>query len=94
MNDEDVVQQLWGDAEKLPDGTLLTERKEPGEKAGAGVVMWTADTLRPGADGFRVVVSAFNTGDQNQDATRKTPALTAEQLRDIALSPKWDVLKK
>ncbi len=50
--------------------------------------MWTADTLRP--DGLRVVVSAFNTPAQHQDATRDAPALTLTQLREIALSSKWD----
>lgn len=50
--------------------------------------MWTVDTLR--TDGFRVVVSAFNAGTQRAAPTRPTPALTREQLREIALSPKWD----
>lgn len=55
--------------------------------------MWTVDTLRPGPAGFRVVISAFNTGDQNKDATRDAPALTMEQLRKIALSGEWDRLR-
>ncbi|MEU2368153.1 hypothetical protein [Streptomyces pseudogriseolus] len=84
----DVAGQLFGDAEKLPDGRLVTTRKSPGEKGAEGVVMWTADTLRP--DGLRVVVSAFNTPAQHQDATRDAPALTLTQLREIALSSKWD----
>ncbi len=50
--------------------------------------MWTVDTLRP--DGLRVVISAFNTPAQHQDATRDTPALTMEHLREIALSTVWD----
>ena len=84
----DVAGQLFGSgSEKLADGTLVATRQGPGEKGGAGVVMWTVDTLRK--DGLRVVVSAFNTGDQNKDATRSTPALTVEQLRKIALSPQW-----
>ncbi|MEU1181613.1 hypothetical protein ABZ464_29005 [Streptomyces sp. NPDC005820] len=84
----DVAGQLFGsDAETLADGTLVTVRKAPGEKGGAGVVMWTADTLRK--DGLRVVVSAFNTGDQNKAATRKSPALSLGDLRRIALSPEW-----
>ncbi|GGV65764.1 hypothetical protein GCM10010294_18570 [Streptomyces griseoloalbus] len=87
----DVAGQLYGDAETLPDGTRVALRKGAGEKGGAGVVMWTADTMRP--DGFRVVVSAFNTGAQHQDATRDTPALTTRQLREIALSPKWERLR-
>ncbi|OKI64913.1 hypothetical protein [Streptomyces sp. MJM1172] len=74
-------------ATTLPDGTKVLETKQPGEKGGKGVVWWSADTLRP--DGRRVVVSAFNTGNQSKPATRKEPALTMEQLRTIALDPKW-----
>ncbi|MET8895181.1 hypothetical protein [Streptomyces albogriseolus] len=84
----DVARELFRDAEKLADGTLVTTRKSPGEKGAEGVVMWTADTLRP--DGLRVVVSAFNTPAQHQDATRDAPALTLAQLREIALSTEWD----
>ncbi|KUO11843.1 hypothetical protein [Streptomyces sp. DSM 15324] len=84
----DVAGDLFGsDAETLADGTLVTVRRAPGEKGGAGVVMWTADTLRK--NGLRVVISAFNTGDQNKAATRKAPALTLGDLRRIALSPEW-----
>ncbi|MBJ6644096.1 hypothetical protein [Streptomyces sp. BSE7-9] len=84
----DMAGVLFEDAEKLADGRLVTTRQSPGEKGAEGVVMWTADTLRP--DGLRVVVSAFNTPAQHQDATRDTPALTMEQLREIALSTVWD----
>ncbi|GGW85404.1 hypothetical protein GCM10010297_02690 [Streptomyces malachitofuscus] len=87
----DVAHQLYGSAETLPDGTLVATRKGPGEKGAEGVVMWTADTMRP--DGFRVVISAFNTGAQHEDATRDAPALTVEQMREIALSPKWEELR-
>ncbi|MEU3658291.1 hypothetical protein AB0E77_00790 [Streptomyces sp. NPDC032940] len=87
----DVADQLYGSAETRPDGTLVTTSQGPGEKGGAGVVMWTADTMRPG--GLRVVVSAFNTGAQHEDATRDAPALTMEQLEKIALSPEWDRLR-
>lgn len=83
----DAADQLYGDAETLPDGTVVATRKGPGEKGGEGVVMWTVDTMRP--DGLRVVVSSFNTGAQHRDATRDVPALTVEQLREIALSPTW-----
>ncbi|MGW0014903.1 hypothetical protein ACWDVX_34795 [Streptomyces tendae] len=89
----DVAGQLYADGETLPDGTRVATRQGPGEKAGSGVVMWTVDTLRPGPAGFRVVISAFNTGDQNKDATRDAPALTMEQLRQIALSEDWDRLR-
>lgn len=49
--------------------------------------MWTVDTIRK--DGFRVVISAFNSGAQNTAATRATPALTMTQLKAIATSGKW-----
>ncbi|QIY98004.1 hypothetical protein HEP87_33570 [Streptomyces sp. S1D4-11] len=85
-NMSDVEHQLFGaDAETLADGTKVVTHKEPGEKG--GVVMWTADTIR--TDGFRVVVSAFNSGSQETAATRTAPALTTKQLRAIALSAKW-----
>ncbi|MEU9301368.1 hypothetical protein [Streptomyces sp. NPDC048269] len=71
----------------LPDGTKVKAEQKPGEKGGAGVVWWSVDTLRP--DGVRVVVSAFNSGSQNKPATRKAPLLTMDQLKEIALSPKW-----
>ncbi|WP_149547389.1 hypothetical protein [Streptomyces marokkonensis] len=87
----DVADQLYGEAETLADGTLVATRQGPGEKGAEGVVMWTADTMRPG--GFRVVISAFNTGAQHQDATRGAPALTVGQLREIALSPEWEALR-
>jgi hypothetical protein len=84
----DVAGQLFGSgSETLADGTKVATHQGPGEKGGAGVVMWTVDTLR--TDGLRIVVSAFNTGNQNADATRRKPALTVEQLRRIALSPQW-----
>ncbi|MFF3562148.1 hypothetical protein ACFYXS_19120 [Streptomyces sp. NPDC002574] len=87
----DVEGELFGsDAEVLPDGTKVVSHQEPGEKGGAGVVMWTVDTIRP--DGLRVVVSAFNAGDQHSAATRDTPALTMKQLRAIATSAKWKKL--
>ena len=89
----DAAGQLYAGGEILPDGTRLVTRQGPGEKAGSGVVMWTVDTLRPGPAGFRVVISAFNTGDQNEDATRDAPAVSMEQLREIALSEEWDRLR-
>lgn len=79
-----------GDVTTLPDGTVVKLTKQPGEKGGEGVVWWSADTM--GKDGFRVVVSAFNAGTQHEAATRAEPALTTEQLKTIALSPKWRAL--
>ncbi|GAA2509768.1 hypothetical protein [Streptomyces longisporus] len=87
-NMSDVEGDLFGsDAQVLADGTKVATHQMPGEKGGAGVVMWTVDTIR--TDGRRVVISAFNSGAQDTAATRKTPALTMKQLRAIALSPKW-----
>uniref|UniRef100_A0AAU2V961 LigA protein n=1 Tax=Streptomyces sp. NBC_00003 TaxID=2903608 RepID=A0AAU2V961_9ACTN len=80
-----------GTTSTLPDGTVVGLAKKPGEKSGAGVVMWIADTVRP--DGFRVVISAFNTGNQNKAATRAEPALTLNELKAIALDPRWATLK-
>ncbi|MGW1119626.1 hypothetical protein ACWD5B_21360 [Streptomyces tanashiensis] len=71
----------------LPDGTKVRSTQQPGEKGGAGVVWWSVDTLTP--EGFRVGVSAFNSGAQHEAATRAEPALTMEQLKALALSPKW-----
>ncbi|MEV6329660.1 hypothetical protein [Streptomyces sp. NPDC051909] len=79
-----------GDVTTLPDGTVVKLTKQPGEKGGEGVVWWSADTMAK--DGFRVVVSAFNAGTQHEAATRAEPALTTEQLKEIALSPKWRAL--
>ncbi|MET9886031.1 hypothetical protein ABZZ20_23405 [Streptomyces sp. NPDC006430] len=74
-------------ATTLPDGTQVKSEAKAGEKGGAGVVWWSVDVLRP--DGRRVVLSAFNTGNQNKPATREEPVLTMEQLKQIALDPKW-----
>ncbi|MEW1681243.1 hypothetical protein [Streptomyces sp. NPDC093594] len=84
----DLAREIFGGAETLPNGTLITAGEQPGEKGGEGVVMWTVDTLRP--DGLRVVISAFNAPAQHEAATRDTPALTLAQLREIALSTQWD----
>ncbi|MFE1272215.1 hypothetical protein [Streptomyces sp. NPDC058758] len=85
----DVAGQLYGsgDVTTLPDGRRVKLTRQPGEKGGEGVVWWSADTMRK--DGFRVVVSAFNTGAQHEAATRAEPALTMEQLKAIALDPRW-----
>lgn len=87
----DTAGELFGpDAETRPDGTLVASRQGPGEKGAEGVVMWTVDTLR--TDGGRVVISAFNSGAQHEDATRAPPALTMKELRAMALAPEWDAL--
>ncbi|MFE0705139.1 hypothetical protein [Streptomyces sp. NPDC058872] len=71
----------------LPDGTKVTYAQQPGEKGGEGVVWWKVDTLSP--EGFRVIVSAYNAGSLHEAATRPEPALSMEQLKELALSPKW-----
>ncbi|MFE9928299.1 hypothetical protein [Streptomyces sp. NPDC005533] len=70
-----------------PDGTLVRVTQGPGEK-GKGVTEWKVDTIR--TDGLRVVVSAFNTADQNGTATREEPALTLDRLKALALAPGWN----
>ncbi|MFH9723850.1 hypothetical protein ACH4M4_12925 [Streptomyces sp. NPDC017254] len=87
-NMADIIGDVFtGDVTTLPDGRLVKLTQQPGEKGGSGVVWWTADTITP--DGFRVIVSTFNTGAQHEAATRAEPVLTMEQLKAIALSPKW-----
>ncbi|QIQ03455.1 hypothetical protein [Streptomyces liangshanensis] len=84
----DVAGELFGaGSTTLPDGTLLSTKKEPSEKGGQGAVMWTVDTLRP--DGLRVVVSALNAAGFHADATREAPVLSIEQLTALATSEKW-----
>ncbi|MFB9554574.1 hypothetical protein [Streptomyces roseoviridis] len=91
---DDIRNELFsdGDVEFTADETRVKVSKEAGEKGGKGVVWWSADTLAK--DGLRVVVSAFNAGAQHEAATRAEPALTTDQLKAIALSPKWRALMK
>ena len=89
-NMKDVEDQLFGadrDVETLPDGTKVVVSQGAGDDKGLGLVMRTADTIR--TDGMRVVVSAFNSASQITGPTRKNPALTLDQLKAIATSPKW-----
>ncbi len=90
---DDVAGQLYASGETLPDGTRLATRQGVGDDRVPGVVMWTADTMRPGDDGFRVVISEFNNGSAHGQPTREAPALTMDQLREIALSEEWDELR-
>jgi hypothetical protein len=39
-----------------------------------------------------VVISAFNAAAQRGPQTRPEPALTMDELREIALDPKWNAL--
>ena len=84
----DVEGDLFGSGAKvLADGTKVATQQGPGEKGGEGVNMRQVDTIRP--DGFRVVISAFNTANQSQAATREYPALTLAELEKIATSKVW-----
>ncbi|MEV7541326.1 hypothetical protein [Streptomyces sp. NPDC089915] len=81
------MDSLFTHATVMPDGTKVVTRQTPGEKGGKNVVWWNVDTLR--TDGTRVIVSAFNAKNQESDATRKDPALTMAQLKEMATSEKW-----
>ncbi|MGW1543058.1 DUF6518 family protein [Streptomyces sp. NPDC002309] len=80
--------ELFSDSTRLPDGTLLATSKQ--EESAGGLVTWSADTLRP--DGLRVVVSAHDSGQIDQPATRTSPAITIEQLTAIATDKRWNEL--
>ncbi|MER7339599.1 hypothetical protein ABT403_17380 [Streptomyces sp. NPDC000075] len=81
------VASLFTGATAMPDGTKVVLRQTPGEKGGKNVVWWNVDTLR--TDGTRVIVSAFNSKNQETDATRRNPALTMAQLKEMATSEVW-----
>ncbi|MFJ2743545.1 hypothetical protein ACIO3O_28275 [Streptomyces sp. NPDC087440] len=78
---------LGGQTPTEPDGTAVTVTRGDGDKGVPGIVQLTVDTIKP--DGRRVVISAFNSDTQHSAPTRKQPALTAEQLKAIALSSTW-----
>ncbi|MFI6619522.1 hypothetical protein [Streptomyces sp. NPDC050528] len=75
------------DAETLPDGTRVATRQEPGAKGVAASALWTVDTLR--TDDLRVAIGAYNPGHRGTPRL-PPPAPAMEQLRKIALSPRWD----
>ncbi|MFE5586200.1 hypothetical protein [Kitasatospora sp. NPDC056531] len=87
-HDDKTKEELFGNAQTLPDGTKVVVRKGS-DKPGVG--MWSVDTLHP--DGLRVVISSFNSGTQQAPATRKAPVLTNDQMQAIAAAPVW-VLKR
>ncbi|MFC7977430.1 hypothetical protein ACPCAE_18085 [Streptomyces cinereoruber] len=85
---DDVADHLRAiGATTLPDGRLVGVTQEAAEKGGDGVVARTVDTLTP--EGFRVVITNLNSDGYRAPATRAEPALTVDQLKAIALSPKW-----
>ncbi|MFF5495152.1 hypothetical protein [Streptomyces aquilus] len=78
---------LFDGAEEVGDGTMLVTREDAGDKDVAGTVRWTVDTVR--INGLRVVISAYNSGGPHDAPGRDKPALTMEQLKEIALSSAW-----
>ncbi|MFF7459163.1 hypothetical protein [Kitasatospora sp. NPDC008115] len=77
---------LHAGGETLPDGTKVVVRKVPGNPA-----RWVVDALRP--DGMRVAVGAYNSGGPNDATSRTAPALTVDQMKMIATSPRWKLKK-
>jgi hypothetical protein len=77
-------------SETLVDGTLLVITNGPVDDPPppAGVVTRVVDTLRPGQ--LRVVVAEVNAiHEKTGPSTRRSPALTAEQLKALVLDPSW-----
>ncbi|MFF2144677.1 hypothetical protein [Kitasatospora sp. NPDC058190] len=87
-HDDKTKEELFGNAQTLPDGTKVVVRKGS-DKPGVG--MWSVDTLHP--DGLRVVISSFNSGTQQAPTTRKAPVLTDDQMQAIAAAPVWQLKK-
>ncbi|WP_051969931.1 hypothetical protein [Kitasatospora azatica] len=87
--DSEMVLKIFGHAQVLPDGSKVAvdTDADPGGERGRGSLMWQVEVLRK--DGIRVVVSALNSSEIANDATRSKPALTVEQLTTIATSPRW-----
>ncbi|MFB7287131.1 hypothetical protein [Actinacidiphila glaucinigra] len=87
----DVDDPIFTKATVLSDGTKLVKRSGAGDKGGAGIVRWTADTIRP--DGLRVAVTAFNSDGYHRPVTRKTPGVSMDELVKAATDPRWAELK-
>ncbi|WP_221890494.1 hypothetical protein, partial [Streptomyces sp. WAC07061] len=75
------------DATAQADGVRAKVTQGPAGEDAPGVVRWSVDTLRP--DGRRITVSAYNAPKQTGPASRTTPALTLEQVRELALNRHW-----
>lgn len=82
-----LVESMFDGAEEVGDGTMLVTHQDAGDKGVPGAVRWTVDTVR--INGLRVVVSALNAGGPHDAPSRAKPALTMEQLKEIALSSQW-----
>ncbi|MFF7214983.1 hypothetical protein ACFZAU_31315 [Streptomyces sp. NPDC008238] len=87
---EQTAALRFTDPKKLPDGTEVQTRQGPGDKGGAGIRQWIADTVRP--DGLRVVVAELNSGGYHRPPTRSAPALTMDQLVAAATDSRWNSL--
>ncbi|MDX2643414.1 hypothetical protein PV341_07450 [Streptomyces sp. PA03-1a] len=88
--EEDFGDLNFSDPQTLPDGTKVQTTQGAGDKGGAGIQQWTADTLRP--DGLRVVISELNSGGYHRPPTRTTPALGMDALVKAATDPRWESL--
>ncbi|MDX2704686.1 hypothetical protein PV350_17675 [Streptomyces sp. PA03-6a] len=88
--EEDFGDLQFSDPQTLPDGTKVQTTQGAGDKGGAGIQQWTADTLRP--DGLRVVISELNSGGYHRPPTRTTPALGMDALVKAATDPRWKSL--
>ncbi|MFD8073833.1 hypothetical protein ACFV3E_14415 [Streptomyces sp. NPDC059718] len=88
--EKDFGDLQFSDPETLPDGTKVQTTQGAGDKGGAGIQQWTADTLRP--DGLRVVISELNSGGYHRPPTRTTPALAMDALVKAATDPRWKSL--
>ncbi|MGE7385944.1 hypothetical protein ACQKM2_10770 [Streptomyces sp. NPDC004126] len=75
------------DATATTDGIRAKVTQGPAEGNAPGVVRWSVDTLRP--NGVRITVSAYNAPKQTGPASRTAPALTAEQVKEVALNRHW-----
>ncbi|MHA6760879.1 hypothetical protein [Streptacidiphilus sp. PAMC 29251] len=83
----DAVDQVFGGATVLADGTRIVVDQGPSEKGGAGAVQWTVQVLHK--DGRRIVVSELNAAAFTSAKDRPEPVLTLSQLKALALSPSW-----
>ncbi|MFI8182579.1 hypothetical protein ACIF70_18965 [Actinacidiphila glaucinigra] len=88
---DEVDDPIFAQATVLPDGTKLVKRSGAGDKGGAGIVRWTADTIRP--DGLRVAVTAFNSDGYHRPVTREVPGVSMDELVKAATDPRWAELK-
>ena len=85
--DDPKMMGLFKNSDVAPDGTRISIRKGPSYNGGRGAVEWSVDTFR--TDGLRVVVSAVNARAYKLPASRSEPALSIEQLKQIALDATW-----